>query len=73
MLINQISDVSNYKAHIWFDEKYITNLITQKNIIKQYHITFNSLFEVLILHCEEHGKHNMHFRMYESHKHYYDP
>ena len=41
------------------------NLIAVKNLIYQHHVTYNSLDEMFIVHQEEHGKHNMHFRMHE--------
>ena len=64
--------VAGYKPHVCFDQKAITNLIFLKNIIYQYHDTYDSLYEILIVHGEEHVNHNMHFRMYESGLHYYN-
>ena len=33
------AQVSGYKTHFLFDQIYITNLISHKNSIKQYHVT----------------------------------
>ena len=73
MLITHKAQVDSYKPHVWLYQKSITNLIYLKNIINQYPITYYSLDEILIFHQEEHGKHNMHFRMNYSSLHYYDP
>ena len=73
MIITHKSKVANYNPHVWFYQKYITKLIAIKNIIKQHHVTYNSLDEMFIVHIEEHGKHNVKLRMHESGLHYYDP
>ena len=65
MLIAYKAQVAGYKPHVWYNKKYITNLIAVKNLINQHHVTYNSLDEMFIVHQEEHGKHNMHFRMHE--------
>ena len=72
MLIVHKLKVSGYKPHVWFDQKSITNLIALKNLINKYRVTNNSLDDMFIIHKEEHGKHNMHFKMNESGLHYYD-
>ena len=43
MFITNKAHVSGYKPHVWFDKKYITNLIALKNLIKQYCATYNIL------------------------------
>ena len=73
MLITHKAQVDCYKTHVWFDQKYITDLIDLKNIIKQYRVSYDILDEILIDHQEEHGMNNMHFRMHESGLHYYVP
>ena len=52
ILITNKAQVSGYKPHVWFNQKYITNLITLKNLIKQYCVTYNSLDEMFIVHIE---------------------
>ena len=44
MLITHKAYVASYKPHVWFDQKAITNLIALKNLIKQYRVTYNSLY-----------------------------
>ena len=73
ILITHKAEVSGYKPHVWFDQKSIINLISLGNLVKKYHATYNSLDDMFILHREEHGNNNMHFRMHDSGLHYYDP
>ena len=47
-LWNHKAKLASYKPHVWFDQKYITNLISLKNSIKQYHVTHNSSDEMFI-------------------------
>ena len=72
ILITHKVQVASYKQHVWFDKKSITNLIALKNLIKQYPVAYNNLYEMFIVHQEEHGKNNIHFIMHESGLHYYD-
>ena len=73
MIITNKAQVAGYKPHVWFDQKYITNLIALKNLMNQYCITYDNLDEICIVHIEEHGNHNMQFRMHESGLHHYNP
>ena len=73
MLITNKAYVAGYKPHVWFDQKYTTNLISLKDIINKYYVAYNSLYDMFIVHREEHGKNNMHFRMHDRGIHYYDP
>ena len=73
MLITHKSQVVGYKPHLWFDQNDITKLITLNNIINQYRVTYDRLYEMLIVHQQEHGTHNTNFRMHKSGLHYYDP
>ena len=43
MLITHKTQVSSNKPHIWFHQEAITNLIDIKDLINQYHSTYNSL------------------------------
>ena len=45
MLITHKTHVAIYKPHVWFDQKYITNFIALKNIIKQYRVTYDILMK----------------------------
>ena len=73
LLITNMAYVSGYNPHIWFNQKSIPNLIFLKNITNEYHVIYDSLYAMFIVHQEQHGKHNIHFIMHESGLHYYDP
>ena len=63
VLITHRAQIAGYKPHVWFGQTSITNLIALKDIIKQYCVTYNSLYDIFIVHREEHGKNNTHFIM----------
>ena len=66
MLVNHKAQVTNCKLHVRFNQKYTTNLIALKNLIKKYHTTYDRLDEMFIVNKKEHRKHNMHSRIHES-------
>jgi hypothetical protein len=59
--------------HVWYDKKAITNILALCNVIKQYHVTYNSDNQMFVVHRESENKPNMEFWMQESGLHYYDP
>ena len=73
IIIARKAQACGYQPHVGLDQKAITNLIAVNNLSKQYYVTYDSLDEMLIFHLEEHGNHNMHFRMHQSSLYYYDP
>ena len=73
ILITHQAQLAGYKPHVWFEQKYITNLIALENIIKHYRVTYDILDDMSVVHREEHGNHNIHFIMHESGLHYYEP
>jgi len=73
MTITHKAKVAGYHAHVWYDKKAITNILSLKNVIKQYRVTYDSNDEMFVVHRESDGKPNMEFRMHESGLHYYDP
>ena len=58
---------------VWFKKSAITNIIMLKNLIQQYHVMYNSINEIFMVHQESHGKLNMQFQMHLSGLHYFDP
>ena len=52
MIINNKAQVAGYKPHVWFEQEPITNLIALNNLINKYCITYDSLDEMFIVHCE---------------------
>jgi hypothetical protein len=54
-------------APTWFDERCITNLLSFKDIIKKYRITYDSDLDTsFTVHRTLHGLVDLHFRMHES-------
>ena len=53
IIITHKAQADGYKPRVWLDQKAITNLIALKNLAKQYHITYDSLDDMLIFHLEE--------------------
>ena len=43
MIITHKAQVAGYKPHVWFHQKSINNLVSFKNLINQYRVTYNSL------------------------------
>ena len=41
MITTNKTKVAGYKTNVWFDQKYITNLITLNNLINKYHVTYD--------------------------------
>ena len=52
MLITHKAYIVSHKPHVWFDQKYITNLISLKNIINKYRFTYEILYEIFIANIE---------------------
>jgi hypothetical protein len=73
LVIHHKARIHGYHTEVWFSTDAITNIISYKNLAKQYRITSDSKDGTFIVHREEFGKHNMVFRMHESGLHYYDP
>ena len=42
LLVNHRSNIPGYDQTTWFDNKAITNIVSLKNIIKQYRVTYVS-------------------------------
>jgi hypothetical protein len=65
--------IPGYNKNIWFSIISITNIITLRNLIDQYRITYESDNLMFVVHRESENKPHMEFRMHESGLHYYDP
>jgi hypothetical protein len=62
-----------YHAHVWYKKKAITNILSLSNVIKQYHVMYDSNDQMFVVHRELEGKPDMEFWMYKSGLHYFDP
>jgi hypothetical protein len=52
---------------------HITNILALRNLIQQYHVTYDSNDLMFVVHREFENKPNMEFRMHQSGLHHYDP
>jgi hypothetical protein len=55
------------------NKKAITNILSLSNVIKQYHVTYDSNDQMFVVHRELEGKPDMEFWMHKSRLHYFDP
>ena len=39
-------------AHVWYNKKAITNLLSLSNVIKQYRVTYDSNDQMFVVHRE---------------------
>jgi hypothetical protein len=62
-----------YHAHVWYNKKTITNILSLSNVIKQYQVTYNSNDQMFVVHREPEGKLDMEFWMHKSGLHYFNP
>jgi hypothetical protein len=62
-----------YHAHVWYNKKAITNILSLSNVIKQYRVTYDSNDQMFVVHRELEGKPDMEFWMHKSGLHYFDP
>jgi hypothetical protein len=73
MAVTQKSTIPVYNKDVWFSTRAITNITTLRNLIQQYHVTYDSKNKMFVVHRESQGKPNMEFRMHKCGLHYYDP
>ena len=45
--------VRGYKQDVWFRKDAITNIISLKNLIKQYRVTYDSIDQISVVHWED--------------------
>jgi hypothetical protein len=65
--------VSDYNALVYYDSSAIANILSLKNLGKQYPITYDSAEMMFVVHREAQGKPDMHFVMHSSGLHYWVP
>jgi hypothetical protein len=65
--IKGLYPVGHEPATAWFDERCITNLLSFKELVKKYRITYDSdVCTSFTVHRSEYGLVDLHFRMHES-------
>jgi len=74
MILKKVAAIDNYYGEVWYSENAITNILSLKNVIKLYRVTYDSEEgHYFIVHRVEHGAPDMYFEMHESGLHYYNP
>jgi hypothetical protein len=73
MVVKQKGKMPGYKPVVWFSRKAITNIISIKNLTRQYCVTYDSDDQTFVVHPEKAGKPNMQVCMHSSGLHYFDP
>jgi hypothetical protein len=73
MEVKKQAIMPGYHAHVWYNKKAITNILSLSNLIKQYRVTYDSNDQMFVVHREPEGKPDMEFWMHKSGLHYFDP
>jgi uncharacterized protein YodC (DUF2158 family) len=42
MVVTKMADMAGYHTPVWYSKHAITNILALRNVIKQYHVTYNS-------------------------------
>ena len=73
MEVTQLASIGKDKPQVWFSTKAITNILSLKEVIKSYRVTYDSYEQAFIVWREEQQLPNMLFKMHRSGLHFYDP
>ena len=72
MTVHEVASIGK-KAEVWFSRNAITNILSVKDVMKSYRITYDSYDKAFIVWREEWNLPNMIFRMHSSGLHFFDP
>jgi ribosomal protein L15 len=72
MVVTHKAKMPGYHRPVWFSKKAIANILALRNLIQQYHVTYDSDDLIFVVHREFKNKPDMEFRMHRSGLHYYD-
>ena len=72
MSVSRLANIGEDQS-IWFSKKAITNILSLKDVISLYQVSYDSNDKKFIVHQKEHGKPDMLFKMHSSGLHYWDP
>ena len=73
MEVQRIASIGKAKQEVWFSSKAITNILSIKDVIQTYRVTYDSYDQAFVVWREEKGLPNMIFRMHHSGLHFHDP
>lgn len=71
--VNHIADIGENQPLAWFSSSAITNILSLKEVMQKYHVTYDSCDEAFVVYWEEYGMPNMLFTMHNSGLHFYNP
>ena len=72
MKVKQLASIGR-KVDVWFSRHAITNILSVKDVMESYRITYDSYDQAFIVWREENNLPNMIFRMHSSGLHFFDP
>jgi hypothetical protein len=72
-MVSKKTTRAGYNSNVWFSKDTITNIIALSNLIKQYRVTYDSNYQMFVVHRESQNKPNMEFKRHESGLHYFVP
>jgi hypothetical protein len=72
MVVTRKATMPGYNKDVCFSTRAITNIISLRNLIQQYRVTYKSEDKMYVVHQESQGKPNMEFHMHKCGLHYYE-
>ena len=73
MEVSMMADIGKHTPAVWFSTNAITNILSLKEVIKTYRVTYDSYDGEFVVYRQGQGLPNMIFKMHSSGLHYYDP
>ena len=73
MKVSRMASIADDKPNVWFSAHAITNILSLKEVIRSYRVTYDSYDRTFIVWREDSGLPNMVFKMHHSGLHFYDP
>jgi hypothetical protein len=72
MIVTRKTTMEGYNKTVWFSTRAITNIIALRNLIYQYHVTYDSDDLMFVVHRESESEPSAEYKMHKSGLHYYD-
>ena len=73
MQVHRIADIGKDHPPVWFSKRAITNILSLKEVIRKYQVSYDSDDLAFVVWREDNGLPNMRFKMHDSGLHFYDP
>ena len=72
LAVTHKAKVNGYKQYVCFCKDAITNIIAIRNLIKQYRVTYDSIYQIFVVHRKYQEILNMELKMHESGLNFYN-